>query len=91
MLTVISYDIEDDKKRTRLAKRLRDFGPRVQKSVFEADLHKEELEKLQTVLGGVELGDGDSIRLYRICADCAGVIQIWGCGKVTKDEAYYVA
>ena len=91
MLTVISYDIEDDKKRTRLAKRLRDFGPRVQKSVFEADLHDDELQKLQNVLEEVEIEANDSIRLYRICANCAAEVKIWGHGKVTQDEDYYIA
>ncbi|RMG21471.1 MAG: CRISPR-associated endonuclease Cas2, partial [Methanobacteriota archaeon] len=38
MLIVISYDIEKDRTRSRLAKKLKDFGPRVQKSVFEADI-----------------------------------------------------
>ena len=47
MFILISYDISDDKKRTRLAKRLKDFGPRVQKSVFEADVKTEELNKLK--------------------------------------------
>ncbi|HPN34203.1 MAG TPA: CRISPR-associated endonuclease Cas2 [bacterium] len=91
MLLIISYDITDDKKRTRLAKKLKDFGPRVQKSVFEADVHKQELDKLFSVLSKVELDQDDSIRLYRICSQCAGVIKIWGCGKVTKDADYYIA
>jgi CRISPR-associated protein Cas2 len=91
MLLIISYDITDNKKRTRLAKKLKDFGPRVQKSVFEADVNKTELEKLFAILHQVELDDDDSIRLYRICSQCAGVIKIWGCGEVTKDEDYYIA
>ncbi|NLP09437.1 CRISPR-associated endonuclease Cas2 [bacterium] len=91
MLLIISYDITDNKKRTRLAKKLKDFGPRVQKSVFEADVHKQELDKLFAVLSKVELDPDDSIRLYRICSQCAGVIKIWGYGEVTKDADYYIA
>ena len=34
MLTVVSYDVRDDRRRTRLAHALKDFGERVQYSVF---------------------------------------------------------
>lgn len=91
MLVVISYDIESDRKRARLAKKLRDFGPRVQKSVFEADVRDSELEKLRKVLSEVKLDEGDSIRLYKVCADCAKRIEIWGRGEVTKDKDFYIA
>ena len=46
MLMIVSYDIVDDKRRTKLAKRLCDFGKRVQYSVFECDLSKEQLKKM---------------------------------------------
>ena len=91
MLIIISYDIEKDRTRTRLAKKLKDFGPRVQKSVFEADVKQTELAKLRQTLDKVELKNEDSIRLYLICAECAGKVDIWGIGQVTKDAAYYIA
>lgn len=91
MLYLISYDIEDDKKRTRLAHKLKDFGRRVQYSVFEADINEEEIIKLQTLLGKVQLGKNDSLRLYRLCGECRKQIKIWGKGEVTKDREYYIA
>ena len=91
MLILVSYDIEKDKTRTRLANKLKDFGPRVQKSVFEGDVKQEELKKLTKMLEQVKLEKNDSIRLYRICAECSGKIKIWGHGEVTKDKDYYIA
>lgn len=90
MLIIVSYDIEKDRTRTRLAKKLKDFGPRVQKSVFEADVGEEELQKLREILNKVKLGRDDSIRLYYLCAACASKIAIWGVGEVTADEDYYI-
>jgi|YNPNPStandDraft_1061719.scaffolds.fasta_scaffold93088_1 CRISPR-associated protein Cas2 len=90
MLVIISYDIEDDKTRTRLAHQLKDFGPRVQFSVFEADISESELRNLNKMLGAVALAKDDSIRLYRICESCAAKIKIWGSGKVTQDQEYYI-
>jgi CRISPR-associated protein Cas2 len=90
MLVIVSYDIEDDKTRTRLAHKLKDFGPRVQFSVFEADISDKELGKLKQLLRDVNLAKNDSIRLYRICESCAKRIKIWGAGEVTKDKDYYI-
>ena len=39
---IVSYDVTDDRRRTRLAKRLRDFGDRVQYSVFCCQLNPRE-------------------------------------------------
>lgn len=91
MLFAISYDIENDRTRTRLANTLKDFGVRVQKSVFEADLDDAELAQLRKKLAAVKLDKADSIRLYKICADCAKKVKIFGKGKVTKDQDYYIA
>ena len=38
MFYLVSYDIPDTKRRTKLAKTLEDFGDRVQYSVFECIL-----------------------------------------------------
>ena len=91
MLILISYDIENDKTRTKLAKRLLDFGPRVQFSVFEADVKEAELSKLQHVCAATDLKGDDSIRLYRLCEGCRSRIVLYGAGKKTEDQAFYIA
>ncbi len=90
MLILVSYDLENDRTRNALAHSLKDFGPRVQKSVFEADVTGPELERLYLKLEKVELGKEDSIRLYHLCGECARKVKIWGVGKVTKDQDYYI-
>ena len=91
MLVIVSYDISDDRTRDRLAKKLLDFGPRVQFSVFEADVKQKELSKLEKLLAKTKLEEGDSIRLYKLCSDCVKNIKIWGEGEVTKDKDFYIA
>ena len=90
MLVLIYYDITDDKKRTKLAHKLKDFGPRVQYSVLEADITTEELKKLKAILKDVQLEKEDSIRLYQLCEACFKRVKIWGSGEVTKDRDYYI-
>lgn len=91
MLVIVTYDIENDKKRTKLHKKLKDFGPRVQYSVFEADITNEEFKKLNTVLTTIKLEKSDSIRLYIICENCKSKIKIWGQGEITEDKDIYIA
>ena len=71
MRIVISYDVEPDRTRTRIAKLLKNYGERVQKSVFECDLEETELDglvnRLQKTLGKAEDGN---IRVYKLCQTC---------------------
>ena len=68
MLYLISYDIEDNRERTRLARILGSYGNRVQFSVFECELDAQELKELvRKVRSKIRLGDTDSIRIYSLC------------------------
>lgn len=91
MLVVISYDIECDRVRTRLSKKLKDFGPRVQKSVFEVDITEKEIERLHEVIKKVKLNKNDSIRIYQLCSSCRLKITIRGVGEVTEDREYWIS
>jgi len=91
MFVLISYDIAEDKTRTKLAHKLRDFGPRVQYSVFEAEITEDERKRLHALLEKVQLGPEDSIRVYEICQACIGKVHIWGQGEVTRDKPFYIA
>ncbi len=82
---LISYDISDDNTRTKLAKRLKDYGRRAQFSVFEAEITATEMTKLKQQMAKVELGERDSIRLYTICKNCTGNVIIWGQGEIAED------
>jgi len=90
MFYIVSYDIPDTPRRTRIAKILEDFGDRVQYSVFECLLEKELLEKMVDRLEKVVKAEEDSVRVYALCANCEKVIKVIGQGEVTKEEKYYI-
>ncbi len=90
MLTVISYDVVDNRRRTKVSNVLKDFGARVQLSVFECRLDLEQLEVMARRLGKVIDESKDSVRIYRICKECAPKIMILGTGVVTEDPEVYV-
>ena len=77
MRYVIVYDVVDDGKRTRLSNLLQDYGERVQKSVFEADLKKEEVRKiLERASAWIE--PEDSLRIYPVCENCSRGMELRG-------------
>ena len=87
---VVSYDIGDDKRRTKVMKAMEDYGKRVQYSVFECNLTQAQLEKLQKRLQPQVKQPEDSIRFYFLSTDNLARTQIMGKGGVTRDQAFYM-
>jgi CRISPR-associated protein Cas2 len=85
MLIVVAYDIADDRRRLRMANTLKDFGERIQFSVFECRLEADDIEKLRGRVREVVDPDTDRVRIYRLCAACVPIVEILGAGKVVED------
>jgi CRISPR-associated protein Cas2 len=90
VLILISYDIPDDRRRTRLAHTLKDFGERVQYSVFECRLEEDQLDRLRSRVARLVAPEEDSVRFYRLCAGCVRNIEIQGLGVVKEDPEIYI-
>jgi CRISPR-associated protein Cas2 len=63
-----SYDIQDDRIRTRVARVLMRYGVRLQWSVFEVDVDPEDVVELQTRVGRL-LAKTDAFDLVPIDVD----------------------
>jgi len=81
---IVSYDIPDDRKRTRVSKTMFDFGTRVQDSVFECIIKDDEhLEKMIEKLSKM-VSEEDSVRIYPLCAKCEKICKCPRRGKNNK-------
>ncbi len=67
---VVSYDIVDDRRRHRVAEALKDFGVRVQKSVFECLLDDARRQRLEARLAKLIDRKTDTVLIYFLCAAC---------------------
>lgn len=77
---VISYDIDKDKIRNKIAKLLEDYGKRVQYSVFECDIKESQYEELYSRLAQIMSGEVEgNIRFYVLCKSCVSKTAILGC------------
>lgn len=79
MRVVVSYDISDDKRRRKVAEIMEGYGYRVQYSVFECNLSKNQMAAMKQALRPyVKSREMDSIRFYPLPADAVELIQVMG-------------
>lgn len=78
MLYLIAYDIVEDSKRNGICKYLSGWGRRVQKSVFECDVDREELQSIISYIREMINLKQDRCHIYRICAECVSYKRSFG-------------
>ena len=89
MFYVVCFDISDDRTRYRVAKVLKGYGYRVQKSVFECPrLTEKKLLTLMDRLDRLIDHTTDTVRFYRQCETCLGSFEHLGLGEAPKRESY---
>lgn len=86
MYFAIAYDIRDDKRRSRVARLLEDYGRRVQYSVFDCNLDEARFQRLRQGLEGIVDQSEDSVRFYRLCRRCVPAIEMLGPGVYLDDD-----
>jgi CRISPR-associated protein Cas2 len=90
MFVVVSYDISNDKRRLKVKKTLEGFGERVQYSVFECHLKRQDLSRLRKRLKGLILEKEDDVRFYLLCEQCVPRIIPLGKAEVTPEVNYRI-
>jgi CRISPR-associated protein Cas2 len=89
MHVLIIYDIEDNRLRSRLHRKLKAYGVNSQKSVFEFDISKAQLDGLVAFAREL-IDDQDSFRVYLLCRKCSGKVMISGVGEKLYVENFAV-
>ena len=90
MLHVICYDISNDNARTLMSERLKNFGTRIQESIFECLLDDKLYARMIEQIEKVPLAKDDRLRIYHVCARCVEMVKIYGPGEITTDPDFYL-
>lgn len=88
-MIVISYDISDDKLRTRFSKYLQRFGHRLQYSVFEIDNSERILNNITADIRNIfekKFSQEDSVIIFKMSASC-DIIRF---GYAKNDEKDFI-
>jgi CRISPR-associated protein Cas2 len=89
-LYVVSYDISNDRRRTRVHSALTGYGTWVQYSLFECFLDQKQRIKMEARLLKEIHQREDSVRIYGLCKGCAPEVEILGRGDVPEDSIHFV-
>lgn len=91
-MILISYDISDDKKRTKFAKYLSKFGHRIQYSVFEIENSERILRNIIADLNNKFtkiFDEQDSVYIFKLSPNC-DIIK-YGYAKHEDDDVIIVS
>jgi CRISPR-associated protein Cas2 len=86
MFVLVSYDIPDDRRRTRVMKALKDFGAHVQYSVFECELSAKEYRRMRERMSGLIDRKKDKLRFYVLCQEDVRKRKVWGVERVEAER-----
>ena len=91
MFYLVCFDISDDKTRYRVVKALKGYGSRVQKSVFECpSLTEKQFLKLKNRMESLIDESTDTVRYYRLCANCLKEVEYSGTGTKPDSKEFAV-
>lgn len=86
---VVSYDIANDARRSRLAALLQAWGDRVQLSVFVLSVSPPDLEELLERADGLIDPNTDSLHVFRQCQGCWGEQVALGQASVEPPPVFW--
>jgi CRISPR-associated protein Cas2 len=89
-LYVVSYDVPNDRRRTRIHSALTSFGTWVQYSVFECFLNRKQRIALEARLLKEIHQREDTIRIYGLCGSCHTKVEILGLGTPPQEDKVYL-
>jgi CRISPR-associated protein Cas2 len=90
MLWLVAYDITDAKRLARVAKLMKRYGTRVQRSIFECRLDQTRLSLLRAEIKATIKPRRDRVQMYRLCDFCQQRFAEYQQGALTIDEELYL-
>jgi CRISPR-associated protein Cas2 len=91
MNMIVAYDIANPKRLAKIAKIMKDYGSRVQKSIFEVSARGGVFNEIRRRVEEVIIPEEDGVKFYPVCEKCAGTVEIIGQGIfIDPDQEYYI-
>jgi CRISPR-associated protein Cas2 len=87
---LIAYDISDARRLQKVAKIMKDYGIRVQKSIFEADVNEHRFKEMRKRIQSVITPEEDGIKYFPLCGRCSDTIITYGKDIPTEHQGSYL-
>lgn len=90
MNLIVAYDIADPRRLNRVARIIKDYGVRVQKSIFEVEVDNRRFQEMwMRVCVEIEPAE-DGVKFFPLCEKCAGTVENIGQGVFVDPETEYL-
>ena len=91
MNMIVAYDIADPRRLNKVAKVIKDYGIRVQKSIFEVAVNNNLFLEMKSRIEDIIEPTADGVKYFPLCEKCAGTVEIIGQEIfIDPDEEFYV-
>lgn len=87
---VVTYDIKSDRKRQKIHQVLKNYGFRVQYSVFECELTQKQYSELRIKISKLLNQQEDSVRYYIMDMENKARTIIDGYGKILEIQKVFI-
>lgn len=87
---LVIYDISDGRRLNKVAAILKDYGVRVQKSVFELRLSEAALRSMEQRLRAVIEEEEDGVKIFPLCVSCGAAKQGVGAASFSDGDSDWI-
>lgn len=90
---IVSYDFADNKVRAKFAKFLKQYGDKIQYSVYRVKNSKRVLQNIQAEIEHSykkKFTNSDSIYIFSTCESCTRKIARYGSAKHEEEDVVYL-
>lgn len=88
---IVAYDIADPRRLAKIAKIMKDYGNRVQKSIFEISARGGVFNELRRRVEETIVPEEDGVKYFPVCQKCSGTVEIIGQGIfIDPDQEYTI-
>ena len=87
---IVAYDIANPRRINKIARIMKDYGKRVQKSIFEVSVSEREFARMkERTEKQMELSE-DGVKYFPLCEKCAGVPIVLGMQSNGWDDSTWL-
>lgn len=86
MNMIVAYDIADPRRLNRIARIMKDYGRRVQKSIFEVEASAAIFREMKNRAERVMEQEEDGVKYFPLCERCADTLVSIGTLSAAPEE-----
>lgn len=84
---IVAYDIANPRRLLKVAKIMKDYGLRVQKSIFEVEVSERQFREMKMRAEAIIHPPADGVKYFPLCDRCADTMECIGIYAAAPEDA----